>query len=96
MMRLHVTAEGRTEEAFVNRTLAPHLVKFGVYADVRCVTTSRKGAMGFRGGMSAYLKAKNDIARWLREDRNRDVFFTTMFDYYALPNDFPGYADAEK
>ena len=96
MIRLHVTVEGRTEEAFVNRTLRPYLANFGVYADVRCVMTGRKGGMGFRGGMSSYAKAKNDIVRWLKEDRNANVFFTTMFDYYALPNDFPGYAEAEK
>ena len=35
MIRLHVTVEGRTEEAFVNRTLRPYLANFGVYADVR-------------------------------------------------------------
>ena len=96
MIRLHVTVEGRTEEAFVNRTLRPYLANFGVYAAVRCVMTGRKGGMGFRGGMSSYAKAKNDIFRWLKEDRNANVFFTTMFDYYALPNDFPGYAEAEK
>lgn len=96
MMRLHVTVEGQTEEGFVNRTLKPHLANFGVYADVRCVMTGRKGGIGYRGGMAGYPKAKNDIVRWLREDRNADVAFTTMFDYYALPNDFPGYAEAKK
>ena len=96
MIRLHITVEGRTEEAFVNRTLMPYLVNFGVYADVRCVMTGRKGVASFRGGMSSYAKVKNDIVRWLREDQNANVFFSTMFDYYALPNDFPGYVDADK
>ena len=96
MIRLHITVEGRTVEAFVNRTLRPHLVNFGVYADVRCVMTGRKGGANFRGGMSGYAKVKNDIVRWLKEDQNANVVFSTMFDYYALPNDFPGYADADK
>jgi hypothetical protein len=97
MKRLHITAEGQTEESFVNRTLKLHLARFNVFADVRCVLTGRKGNKLFRGGMTTYLKAKNDIERWLREERcNADVAFTTMFDYYALPDDFPGFAEAEK
>ena len=95
MKRLHITTEGQTEEAFVNKTLKHHLAQFGVYADVRCVLTSRKRNKEFRGGMTTYLKAKNDISRWLIEEmHNTDVVFTTMFDYYALPADFPGYAES--
>ena len=97
MKRLHITAEGQTEEAFVNKTLKYYLAPFGVYADVRCVLTSRKRDREFRGGMSTYLKAKNDIVRWLcEESHNADVVFTTMFDYYALPEDFPGYEESQR
>ena len=39
-------------------------------------------------------QAKKDICLWLKEDRNPDAFFTTMFDLYALPSDFPGYEEA--
>lgn len=97
MKRLHITAEGQTEEAFVNNTLKHHLAQFWVFADVRCVLTGRKRDKEFRGGMTTYLKAKNDIIRWLLEEtHNTDVMFTTMFDFYALPEDFPGYAEAMK
>ena len=97
MKRLHVTCEGQTEEAFVNQTLKLYLARFEVYADVRCVLTSRKHSKEFRGGMTTYLKAKNDINRWLLEEKhNTDVAFTTMFDYYALPDDFPGYFEAQQ
>lgn len=95
MKRLHITAEGQTEEAFVNQTLKRHLAQYNVYADVRCVLTSRRRYKEFRGGMTNYAKAKEDILRWLKEERNNtDVAFTTMFDYYALPDDFPGYEEA--
>lgn len=95
MMRLHITAEGQTEEAFVNKTLRQYLAQYNVFADVRCVLTSRKRNKQFRGGMTTYSKAKNDIVRWLHEEsHNMDVAFTTMFDYYALPDDFPGYRQA--
>lgn len=95
MKRLHITVEGQTEESFVNKTLKQHLAQFGVYADVRCVLTGKKKAKTFRGGMTTYEKAKKDISRWLREETgNTDVAFTTMFDFYALPDDFPGHQDA--
>lgn len=95
MKRLHITVEGQTEEAFINKTLKQHLSQYEVYADVRCVLTSRKHNRKFRGGMTTYQKAKNDITRWLFEESgNNDVAFTTMFDYYALPEDFPGYEEA--
>lgn len=97
MKRLHITAEGQTEESFVNKTLKQHLASCGVYADVRCVLTSRKKGKTFRGGMTNYEKARRDIVRWLKEEAgNNDVAFTTMFDFYALPEDFPGYLDAKE
>lgn len=96
MKRLHITAEGQTEESFVNKTLKQHLALCGVYADVRCVLTGRKNGKTYRGGMTTYEKAKQDIVRWLKEEiGNYDVVFTTMFDFYALPEDFPGYCEAQ-
>jgi hypothetical protein len=97
MKRLHITAEGQTEESFVNDTLKPHLASYGVYADVRRVLTGKKHGKLYRGGMTNYAKAKNDIVRWLKEERgNGDVAFSTMFDLYALPEDFPGFAEAKR
>lgn len=96
MARLHVIAEGRTEERFVKSVLAPHLAPFGVFADARSVMTSRDGVRFFRGGLSGYDRAKRDILLWMRQERDHsDVWFTTMFDLYALPADFPGYAEAQ-
>lgn len=95
-MRLHITAEGQTEQFFVNNTLKNHLSGFGIYADVRCVLTSSHKNKSYRGGLTSYPKAKNDILKWVREEsNNQDVFFTTMFDYYALPNDFPKFTEAK-
>ncbi|MEH2297111.1 DUF4276 family protein [Nostoc sp.] len=37
----------------------------------------------------------NDILRSLNEDSNRDVFFTTMIDLYAIHPDFPGLTESE-
>lgn len=94
-IRLNFTVEGTTEETFVNQVLVPHLADSSVWACARRVLTKRKQSRSFRGGMTTYVKAKNDIERWMKEDQNPYAFFTTMFDLYALPNDFPGYGDAK-
>lgn len=95
-IRLNITAEGHTEERFVKQTLANYLGAFNISADVRIVLTSKNRLKQYRGGLINYQKAKNDINTWLRHDDNADAFFTTMFDYYALPNDFPGFTDSSK
>lgn len=93
--RLHFIVEGQTEETFVNRVLTPHLAAHSVWCNARCVMTSRKGGVKHRGGLDRYARARNDIMLWMKEDQNPDAHFTTMFDLYALPTDFPGYADAQ-
>ena len=94
--RLNFIVEGQTEEAFVNQILSPYLVGFEVWVKVRCVQTSRSRNIKHRGGIGSYGKAKNDINAWIKEDRNSDVRFTTMFDVYGLPTNFPGYKDAKQ
>jgi hypothetical protein len=95
-MRLHIIAEGRTEEKFINKVLAKELVSFNVFADVRCVETSRDKNKIFRGGLLNYAKAKSDILEWIKQEKDPECRFTTMFDLYALPNDFPEYDIAKE
>jgi hypothetical protein len=87
VLRLNFVVEGQTEETFVRDVLAEHLATHGVYAVARCVETSRTRLKTFKGGMSTYARAKGDIERWLKQDRA--AYFTTMFDLYGLPDDFP-------
>jgi len=49
----------------------------------------------YRGGLVSYQKARKDIQSWLKEDANPDARFTTMFDLYALPDDFPLYKESK-
>ena len=95
-VRLNFIVEGQTEEAFVKRILNPHLANLGVYVKVRCVLMSWRRNIKHRGGIGSYEKARNDINTWIKEDRNSDVRFTTMFDVYGLPTNFPGYGDAKQ
>ncbi len=97
MTRLHFVVEGQTEETFVNQVLAPHLGQFNVFADVRSVETSRSRTRVYRGGLIDYPKAKKDLLLWMRQEmRSADVYFTTMFDLYRLPDSFPGYQEARR
>ncbi len=98
-MRLNITVEGQTEEVFVRDTIAPYLGRHGVYAVARSVLTGSgvspfngTSRYQFRGGLRRYQSARDDITLWMREDRRSDVRFTTMFDLYALPGDWPGLA----
>ncbi len=93
-VRLHFIVEGQTEETFVNQVLRPHLATFSILCSARCVMTSRKRGVKHRGGITNYYLPRKDINTWMREDKNPDVRFTTMFDLYSLPQDFPGYGDA--
>ena len=93
-VRLHFIVEGQTESRFVNQVLAPHLAGLSIVTDARRVRTSHKGGVKHSGGVTNYELPKQDILRWTRGDRGADARFTTMFDLYGLPSEFPGYSDA--
>ena len=93
-VRLNFIVEGQTEETFVNLVLRPHLADRSVWTSARCVLTSRRGGVKYRGGFRTYRQPYNDILSWMREDQREDARFTTLFDLYGLPTDFPGYQTA--
>lgn len=94
MIRLHITVEGKTEQKFVKDILANHLGNFNIITDARQVLTSSTAQKEYRGGLVRYAVAKHDIAQWMASDNNSECRFTTMFDFYRLPHDFPGYDEA--
>ena len=98
MIRLNAIVEGQTEEAFFHAVLREHLAQRGIFVAVRCVETSRdkKRHKVFRGGLLDYRRARDDLVRWMKEDQRPEAWFTTMFDLYALPEDFPGYDAGRK
>lgn len=93
MIRVNVVAEGQTEMKFA-KELLNQFFDGKLIIDARCVLNSRNNKTNYeyRGGMTTYGRAKKDILNWLREDRS--AYLTTMFDFYCLPHDFPGYEDA--
>lgn len=97
MTRLYLFAEGQTEQTYGDVVLKQHLAAFGVYLQGPIlIAHARKRGVVHRGGVLRYPPIKDDILRFLRQEKDRDVYFTTMIDLYALPNDFPGSLEAEK
>ena len=84
MIRLHIFVEGQTEETFIREVLYDHFQRQEIYLNPILVRTSATG----KGGVVSYGKIKTQLSRKCREDAS--AFVTTMFDLYALPNDFPG------
>lgn len=97
MARLYLFAEGLTELTFADTVLKPHLAGLDVYLHppVLIAHAKKKGRV-HRGGGRKYAPMKNDIVRFLAQERGADVFFTTMIDLYAIHAEFPGLAEADK
>jgi len=93
-LRLYITVEGQAERKFADDVLRPHLAAFSVDVKTRVVLTNRK--LGKRGGILDFEKIHGDLHRLMREDRHPEARFTTMVDLYALPSEFPGWAEARQ
>ncbi len=89
MKKVFVLVEGPTEEMFVKNVLTDFFTAKSIFLYPVLVRTrkERNGKM-FKGGISSYGKIKKEILIMLN-DSSKDLV-TTMIDYYALPNDFPG------
>ena len=81
MIEIIAIVEGGTEQSFVRDVLA-------VYLGQREMTIwpNLLGKPGRKGGIRRWEPAKKDIMNVLKGGR----YCTTMFDYYALPSDWPG------
>ncbi len=92
MKRLLLVVEGATEQQFAMLLLEPHLLAQGVaVSKPRLTPTGRSG----RGGVVNYEHVRRVIKSWIGQERGPDVAFSTMFDLYKLPRNFPGYAEAK-
>lgn len=90
MMRLYVLVEGPTEELFVRHVLAPHLQSYGVLTTPVVVETSRDRHGKKRKGGGDWMKWRRDLLKLTGQQHGSNVRFTTLFDLYGLPGNFPG------
>ena len=98
MIRLYLFAEGPTEQTFADNILKPHLAQYGVFLDkIILIAHSRKKGKAHRGGSGYgdYQPMRDDILRFLKQEKGTNVFFTTMIDLYAIHYNLPGLAEAE-
>lgn len=92
MKILHVLCEGQSEQSFVAKVLRPYLLPYDIVARPTLLVTNHK--LDARGGMIDYKQVKRDLRNLIQSAKDTAYekhFFTTMFDLYALPNDFPGF-----
>lgn len=87
MSEVVAIVEGQTEQAFVRHHLAAHLAARGI-----TMWAQLPGRVARRGGARAWEAIRGDVLRTLKERRGRVC--TTMFDFYAMPPDWPGRSEA--
>ena len=86
MKYVYIYCEGQTEESFVNDVLYPYFSRMDIYVTPIIHKTKRTPTKAFKGGVSRYAPIKDELIK-LCQDSNCIV--TTMFDYYAMPEDTP-------
>lgn len=87
MKRVHVLVEGQTEEAFINRLVAPFLTPHVALIPIILSTKRTKTGRKFRGGITSFAKLRRELLLLLGDT---SATVTTMIDYHGLPQDFPG------
>ena len=93
MVRLLVLVEGQTEENFVNCVLSPYLYPKG-FTSISAKLLGNARNRSHRGGIRPWNGIREEITKYLKEDPIRYV--STMVDYYALPNSWPGRVEANR
>lgn len=94
---LHIVCEGQTEESFVKKVLQPYLRSYGIVAKPILVTMNRSKRA--QGGIVNFSHIERDIQDTLKQWSSNNYehhMVTTFIDYYALPNDFPGFSEAQQ
>ncbi|CAH9017633.1 DUF4276 family protein [Candidatus Nitrosacidococcus sp. I8] len=87
MTRIHIICEGQTEESFVKEILMPFFNHQGISLFPRLL-----GKPGHKGGNVKFERLYTDIRGYLLSDRK--CYVTTFFDFYGLPEKFPGKKEA--
>lgn len=87
MKNVYIYCEGQTEEAFINDVLSPYLANMEIWVYPIVCTTKRTSSKKYKGGVSDYQKIKKELYLICRQHHNEIV--TTMFDYYAMPENTP-------
>lgn len=94
MIYLYFIVEGRTEEEFVKEILKPYLEKKQIFIQgvEQVITGKNQSKKHCKGGGKNYEYYKNHLSRRIKQfKKTSHLYFTTMIDLYALPQNFPNY-----
>lgn len=83
MTTVHIICEGQTEEAFVNELLVAPFAHKGIFLRPALI-----GRLGHKGGNVNFDRLWPDVQKRLSADQH--CYCTTFFDFYGLPESFPG------
>ena len=91
MKQLNVFCEGQTEQGFCTQVLQPSLFPQGdgVVHTLAVGEKNHHHVYGI-GKRTTYEKVRKFIRNTIKQRAGKNVYFTTLFDLYALPSDFPG------
>lgn len=88
--RVLAVVEGPTEFSVLNSTVAAHLGARGVYFYPKIV-----GRPGHKGGVyRSFASVAKEIVNLFKQEPQAVV--TTFFDFYAMPDDWPGVSEAKR
>jgi len=94
MIRVNIVVEGQTEEGFVKRVIRPHLRRQNTHVNpILIPNKSGVRAREKRGGILSYSPVRRFVRRKVTDDT--EAYTTTLFDYYGLPSNFPGYSSED-
>ncbi len=88
MHRVLTVVEGFTERTIVEQTFAPYLGARGLSLHAKVI-----GKPGHKGGVRNFEAVRKEILALLKQERGSHV--STFFDYYGLPDKWPGVQQAK-
>ncbi len=93
MKQLNVFCEGRAEQGFCFQVLRPHLFPRGegIVHTLAVGLKDHRHVYGL-GRLNKYEKVRKFVLNTIKQRDAENVYFTTLFDLYGLPADFPGKA----
>ncbi len=91
MKQLNIFCEGPTEQGFCTQVLQPHLFTQGDGL-IHTLAVGEKDHHHLYGigRRTKYERVRKFICNTIKDRQGKNVHFTTLFDLYALPTDFPG------
>lgn len=93
---INILCEGQSEQVFALKVLKPFFLPYNIIVRANLLVTNRK--LNAHGGIINYQQVKRDLHNMMCSTKDtlyEKNFYTSMFDLYALPQDFPGNTNSQ-